>query len=235
MRDGQAVWLNEKLYIGGGLTGNSVTDAIILCSDGDLKSWTLIKSPTYWSALTTYRGKLVLAGGVEVATECTTNKLWSLQEDGTWAEELPPMPTQRSRPTALSTGQHLLVAGGVGVGGAEGAVEVFDGEKWSRSESLPKGGPNMKSALFKGEWYLMGGPMQGCSVFSASVDALLATAGTGERTHTVWRTLPEAPLERSSTAVFGSHLLAIGGKNEYGGEYRNLAYSIKFQYALLAI
>ena len=209
----QVVWLDEKLYI---LTEPVFAgDSIIWCCDSNMQLLTSVKSPTCWSALTTYQGRLVLVGGREVATG-DTNKLWSLQDNGTWAEDLPPMPTQRRSATAVSTGHHLLVAGGMGEDGVTSAVEVFDGKRWSTTEPLPVGLYDMKSALLNGEWYLMGGGLwPGRSVSSASVAAHLTTAGTGERTHSVWRTLPDAPLGFSSPAAFGGLLLAIGGLGEY--------------------
>ena len=209
----QAVWLDEKLYIGGKLNAG---DSVILCCNSDMQLLTKIKSPSLWSALTTYQGRLVLVGGREVATGDITNKLWSLQDNGTWAEDLPPMLTQRNSSTVVSTGHHLLVAGGVGVDVEEvSAVEVFDGKRWSRTEPLHKEVYYMKSALRDGEWYLMGGWTQGRSVFSASVDALLATDDKVKESHCVWRTLPEAPLKFSSPVAFGSLLLAISGLGEY--------------------
>ena len=206
----QAVWLNGKLYI----VITSYPGDLILCCDSDMQLLTTMRSPTHESALTTYQGRLVMVGGREVATG-DTNKLWSLQDDGTWAEDLPPMPTRRRSATAVSTGHHLLVAGGVGEDRRETAVEVFDGKRWSTTEPLPVGFCDMKSAHLNGEWYLMGGWRQGCSVFSASVAALLASACKVEGTHSVWRTLPEAPLMFSSPAAFGSLLLAIGGVGEF--------------------
>ena len=213
VRDARVVWLDGKLYIGGGYAGSPDNDSIILCCDGDMKAWTEIKSPARRSALATYRGKLVLIGGMEVTTGSLTNKVWSLKDDGTWAKELPPMPTPRWKATALSTaGNHLLVAGGQIEGGAYSAdVEVFDGKGWARAESLPKGHWGMKSALLDGEWCLMGGWWQGGSVFTATVDTLSATASAGEDTSTAWRTLPETPHKWSATAAVGGYLLAIGG------------------------
>ena len=216
VRDAQAVWLNGKLYIGGGFTSSVGDESIILCSDGDMKSWTSIKSPTSQSALTTYQGKLVLVGGEKVASGQVTNKLLSLKDDGAWAEELPPMLTLRREATALSIDHHLLVAGGhkdVSEDSHTAEVEIFDGRRWLRAQPLPKAAWHMKSAFFHGEWYLMGGFRQDRSVFSATVDTLIASASAGGEMPTVWKTLPEAPLDlwQSSTAVVGGHLLAIGG------------------------
>ena len=207
----QAVWLNEKLYI----VAKSYPGDLILCCNSDMQLLTTIKCPTHESALTTFQGRLVLVGGREVAARYLTNKMWSLQDNGTWAKDLSPMPTRRRSATAVSTGHHLLVAGGMGDSGITSAVEVFDGKRWSTTEPLPVGFYDMKSAHLNGEWYLMGGLTQHCSVFSASVAALLASAGKVEGTHSVWRILPEAPLHLSSPAAFGSLLLAVGGWGEF--------------------
>ena len=113
----------------------------------------------------------------------------------------------------MSTGHHLLVAGGVvGIGVEYTAeVEIFDGRRWVTAQPLPKAAWDMKSAYLNGEWYLMGGEGQDRSVFSATVDTLIASASAGGETPTVWKTLPEVPVGWSSTAVFGGHLLVIGG------------------------
>ena len=210
---GQLAFLDGKLYLEAEDTSHD-RNCQILCYDCAVKSWTSIKSPTLGSAFTTYQRRLVLIGGIEVATGQLTNKLWSLQDDGTWAEELPPMLTPRTRATALSIGhhlQHVLVAGGLGGGTSSAEVEVFDGRRWTRAQPLPEADYNMKCAFLKGEWYLMGGVSQGSSVFSATVDTLIASASAGGETPSVWRRLPCVPNAKCCAAVFGGHLLAIGG------------------------
>ena len=160
----------------------------------------------------------MLVGGKEVVTgrASTTNKLWSISNgEDNQINELDvrhQMPTRRYGATALSHGQHLLVAGGGGLRGVGNAVEVFDGETWSRAESLPKEGQDMSSAFLDGVWYLMGGTL-GRSVYCADVEDLIATSRS-DMSGNVWLTLPEAPLAKSCAAVFGSHLLAIGGMQE---------------------
>ena len=78
--DAQPIQLDGKFYIGAYDT--------ILCLDSDLKSWASIMSPTRYSALASYQGKLVLIGGQDFNTGTVTNKLFSLQDDGIWSEEL---------------------------------------------------------------------------------------------------------------------------------------------------
>ena len=147
----------------------------------------------------------MLIGGEEVTTGNDTNKLFSLQDDGTWSEELPPMPTPRLSPTAVSTDHHILVADGA-------EVEVFDGNKWSRAQSLPVRLSLLgaTSTLFNGEWYLMTRFGQG-ALSSASVDALIASACAGEEDHNVWKSVPGPPRRRARIGTFGGRLLAVGG------------------------
>ena len=213
----QVVRLSGMLYFGRRCTSND-EDCSILCYDVKENSWTSIKSPTQGPALITYQGKLVLIGGIEVATGKLTNKLWSLQDDRTmWSEELPPMQTPRTYATALSTGHHLLVAGGRGINRRSSSVEAFNGRQWVILQSLPKADYNMKSAFFDGKWYLMGGSYQGRLVFSATVGTLLATTSASEEdAPSVWKILPNIPNEKSSATVLGGHLLAIGGVQSSG-------------------
>ena len=196
----QAIRLDRTFYI---RVDDSNQVPSILCLN-DLKSWISIKSPTHFSALASYQGKLVLIGGEEVTTKNVTNKLFSLQDDGTWREELPPMPTPKRFPTAVSTGHHILVTDGA-------EVEVFDGSKWSRAQPLPeKLGQNLNSTFLNGEWYLMS--ISGLKpLFIASVDDVIASACAGERVHNVWKPLLRPPLWWAGIGTFGGHLLAVGG------------------------
>lgn len=206
--------LNGKLYFNGSQGGAKMDSSVLCCDSDDIAQHTLIKGPTVrWSALTTYQGKLVLVGGVE---DYVTKKLWSMQDGGTWVKELPRMPVPRMGATALNIGHHLLVAGGVVEGRASSVVEVFDGSAWANAEPLPVACYDAHSTLLDGEWYVMGGKSQGRTVFSAKVDALIATTNTAP-SEGVWRILPEAPHESSTTAVFQGHLLAIGGLDQSEG------------------
>ena len=102
MWDMQAVWMEGKLYVGGGETSDSYRDDASLyvytpTSDG----WDILETPAYAFALTTYCSQLVLAGGFEYVGETEadrepTNKLWTLNAElEQWQRILPPMPTNR--------------------------------------------------------------------------------------------------------------------------------------------
>ena len=94
MWDAQAVVLGNKVYVGGGVTPTAATDCNIYSCDftGDI-TWKTIKCPISRSALTTYQVRLVLVGGQNPSTDAPTNQLWVREEEGTWTQPLPPMPT----------------------------------------------------------------------------------------------------------------------------------------------
>ena len=222
MRDAQAVVLNNKVYVGGGLTRDCTTDTNVYTYDPTMDTWETLQSPTYYQALTTYHNKLLLVGGLEASTDQVTNQLWVFEEgEQTWTQPLPPMPTRRWGASAVSTQDHLIVAGGNNVGGDRrhlDTVEVFDGQQWVTADPLPVSCGWMKSTSHDGHYYLMGGRGQDTSVFYTSLQSLVdkatqhpPTSPTNTDQPSVWKTLPNTPHPHSSTAIFGGALVAVGG------------------------
>ena len=160
MYGAQAVVLNNKVYVGGGYTGDDTTSSNIYTYDPTMDTWETLQSPTRYSALTTYHNKLLLVGGVEdYSTGQTTNQLWVFEEgERTWTQPLPPMPTRRYGASAVSTQDHFIVAGGQNDNcGPLNTVEVFDGQQWVTADPLPKSCSFMNSTSHDGHYYLMGG------------------------------------------------------------------------------
>ncbi len=221
LNQAQAVLLKTKVYVQG-CTPLAKTDYYIYymyeVTTGVV--WVYMKSPTKWSALTIYRLQLVLVGGRE-PTGRVTNQLWVLQDEQTWTQPLPPMPTARASASAISSGDHLVVAGGLQVSGSlSNLVEVYDGLQWVRADPLPVACCDIKSTYQSGMWYLMGGIGQSTSVFYTSLHSLIEKA-TQQPPHSpnsseqqsVWKTLPDVPYEYSSTTTLGGALLALGGED----------------------
>ena len=215
MHNAQAVWLGDKLYVGGGRTlGNGRDDARLYIYTPTTDT---IDTPVYRFALITYHSQLVLVGGMEYVGERrggpVTSKLWTLTEHDQWRETLPPMTTKRYRASAVEFAGKIIVAGGEDdKGRAIDIVEVYNGHHWAEAQCLPKPDCNMKSTVFDGHWYLMGGVGQGKEVYYASLDSLVASCQPSEKPlPSVWKRLPDVPHERSSTAVFGNRLIAVGG------------------------
>ena len=182
--------------------------------------WGAMDTPVYWFALTTYHFQLVLVGGREYVGEAlgpVTNKLWTLDEQIKLQETLPPMTIRCFSATAVSHGDHLLVAGGNDSDGTRlDVVEVYSKHIWFTAQPLPKPCTNMKSTVRDGHWYLMGGFKQGTAVYYASLDSLIASCQPSEtsQTSSIWKRLPDIHSVRSTPSVFGKRLTTIGGSGE---------------------
>ena len=218
MLNAQAVCLRDKLYVGGGVAVGSNRDAARLyIYTPTTDTWNHIDTPVYQFALITYHSQLVLVGGLEYVGEWNggpvTNKLWILTKNDQWRETLPPMTTKRWRASAVEFADNILVAGGVDhERGNIDIVEVYNGHHWAKAQRLPRPCCSMKSTVLNGHWYLMGGEVQGKEVYYVSLNSLVASYQHSEKPlPSVWKRLPDVPLEYSSTAVFRNRLIAVGG------------------------
>lgn len=210
----QAVVLENKVYIGGGRSSSR-----LLIYDFIDDTWDTLETPTEWYGLTTYQSQLVLVGGGDPNSGRATNELWVLNEEYDWNQPFPFMTTNRYQASAVSIGDHLIVAGGCS-GGRTGplyTVEVYDGCQWRKAQSLPKGCSWMKSTLHEGYWYLAGGIEQGHEVYYTSLESLISTTKfEGPGLTSVWKKLPSTPLEGSTPAVLRNQLVTIGEGHPFG-------------------
>ena len=218
MSNAQAVWLRDKLYVGGEPTiGSNRDHASLYIYTPTTDTWNHIDTPVCWFAVITYHSQLVLVGGMVYVGDWrigpVTNRLCTLTEHDQWRETLPPMTTKHQRASAVEFADNILVAGGnddewriIDI------VEVYNGHHWAKAHCLPKPCRWMKSTILNGHWYLMGGEGQGKEVYYASLDSLVASCQPSEKPlPSVWKRLPDVPHDCSSTAVFGNRLIAVGG------------------------
>ena len=203
----QAVLVGKKAYIGGRIL-HARSPSGLLVYDFTKDSWDILDTPTEDYALAAYHSQLVLVGGIDPNTEKVTNELWVLDEQHHWTQPLLPMTTERCYASALSAGNHLIVAGGCRDGSPLATVEVYDGHQWKQVQSLPKACYSMKSALLEGNWYLAGGMEQGWKVYHTSLESLIATSEEAVET-SVWKKLPNTPLESSTLAVLNNQLITL--------------------------
>ena len=216
MRNAQSVVMGHNVIVGGGVTfdgstlGGSTPDANVYEYDVIRDYWGIHSiAPTYQSALTTYRPQLVLAGGREVASLSLTNSV-SVFENGEWCPSIPAMNVARRGASAVSGGQHLIVAGGVTANNYNSdIVEVFDDRSWSTAQSVPKACSYMNSVVYSDVWYVCGGGGQDCEVYSAPLQSILES--TRDTQSTVWTKLHPTCHQWASIAFFGQQLLSIGG------------------------
>ena len=182
-----------------------------------------------YSSITVINGRLTTVGGDE------SNELFSLTGEGSsrrWTKEYPPMPTKRWCTTSLCIGATLIVAGGIGDGGAVlSTVEVMNTEnhQWSTAADLPQPMYLASATVYGDRIYMLGGFDEGFiatkSVYTCSVSALLQSCFPSslvaklKRTSlsdkaSVWRQVADLPVIRSTCESFHGRLLAIGGRDD---------------------
>ena len=227
MRDLQAVWLQNKVYAGGGMSYRRDAARLYIYTP-TTNTWCDINTPVSWFALIIYHFRLVLVGGREYVGEWrdgpVTNKLWTLTEHDQWIHTLPPMIKCHYLASAVEFANNILVAGGKDDGGRiTNIVEVYNGHHWAIAQPLPQPCCLMKSTVLNGQWYLMGGLKQEFNVYHASLDSLVASCqASGTFQPYIWKRLSydSGANEHSSThsaycsaAVLGKRLIAIGGED----------------------
>ena len=160
MKNSQGVVLDGTLYLGGGYTGNSKTDATVYTYDS--RTWvSLSDCPFKWSALSVLNNELILVGGKEIGSSKSnsvyTNKIavWS-KKNKTWDFSLPLMIVPRMSPVVVSQGNYLIVAGGK-KGSLDYRAEVLDSKsmQWFSSPALPLPCLSHTSVVVQGVWYLL--------------------------------------------------------------------------------
>ena len=208
----QAVVLERKVYFGGGVQHKETIPPYMYTYDIDDNLWQLLPSPTKRAALAVYRGKVVLAGGM-LSNNTVTNKVWVLQDDNTWSESLPPMPTARCDASGLAHENVLLVAAGITAMKTD-VVEIYDGIQWNATSPLPIKCRNLWSTYLNGYCFLLGGEGQGTSVLYTSIQSLINDATKKELG---WKKLTDVPYSASCTTTFAGTLLAVGGREIVDG------------------
>ncbi len=159
-----------------------------------------------------------------------TDQLWLTDNQlrHTFKQTIPPTNTPTREATAITTEEHLIIAGGYdGSNYLTTMVQVYSRKQWALAQPLPVAASCIKFAILNDTLYLIGGINQGKNVFNTSLSALLGSVHQlktpQESTPTVWNTLTDAPLEQSSIAILQSELVAIGG-----GDYSSSSPSLHF-------
>ena len=235
MQHAQAVVVGNKVYMGGGMTTDAKDDTNIYVFDHTIERPPVTSiptpGPTRWSTLATFHSQLVLAGGT-IDSVNATDKLWALRDDGcTWDQPFPPMLQACWGASAVSSGDHLLIAGGVGSDHPLtplDTIQIYNASstQWVLSIPLPRTCYFMKSALLDGNWYLAGGRWQYSKVFHASLESLIETSD--KRKKGIWKSLPEL-FRRRCCSISACHgqLMAVGGVTNSGPTREIQVYSTK--------
>ena len=179
------------------------------------KKWNqLPEYPYRHGSLAVVNGHLTTIGGCDDTYTCT-NKLLTLRESRlhrSWSDVFPPMPTKRRRTTAVTSKEHLIVAGGAtgpGYANSINTVEVMDAKTlvWSTVTSLPHPYNRASATICGDHLYMLGGvddKDQTKSVLTCLLTELLQSSS-------VWHRVADVPAYRSTCAAVNGQLLAVGG------------------------
>ena len=172
--------------------------------------WSVLPScPVLGFGLGQLSGKLVA-----VDRGATVNTY--VQETQQWENSIPPMPTPRQLPTAITYNSSIALCGGIG---RERVVEVFNSEnaQWYTAAPLPVACAYMQLTIINDTCYLGGGSYSSSkSIMCASLPSLFQSSSqheqqTSAQQQSVWAMLPDMPLYDSALANMGGTLLALGG------------------------
>ena len=188
------------------------------------KKWSeLPKYPYQYGSLAIVNRQLTGIGGcVDMFKKQTyKNKLLSLR--GSWSDVFPPMPTKRCGTTAITSKEHLIVAGGsTGPWCANNihTVEVMDTKTlvWSTVASLPHPYDMASTTICGDHLYMLGGAdnhkAATKSVLICSLTELLQSSSSSSSL-SVWHRVADVPAYRSTCATVNGQLLAVGGYEDY--------------------
>ena len=170
---------------------------------------------------------LTTVGGI--GYNSPTNVLLSLvdgKKEKEWREIFPHMAIPRYGAACITTEKALVVAGGLAADEGLNTVEVMktDTKQWSIVCSLPRKCSWMSPAIMGDMLYLAGGFIQdkpsNC-VLSCTVSNLLTSSTFGSKilwslssSLGAWKEASHVPVTRSTLALFGGNLLAIGGEDD---------------------
>ena len=191
--------------------------------DSSIQRWReLPKCPHEGISLVVIQGVLTAIGGHTGYYD--TNKLACIinDQDKRWVEDhFPPMPTKRMNTTAVTTKQHLIVAGGESGPNRLDTVEVLDVESrvWSTAARLriphPYSYSKASAAICGDHLYILGGndkDGRSKSMLTCSLTKLLQSCSKTSII-SVWRRIADVPVYHSTCAAVNRELVAIGGND----------------------
>ena len=217
----QSVVIGDFVYVGGGWGDNAYDSCTVMKLDLQQDEWT--KLPQYsavYFAMASHANQLVLVGGRVPVTLKTTNQI-AVFASGRWTNPYPPMNTVRDSSTAVCVDNHIIVAGGEDDQRERtSSVEVLDvtSRRWYIAESLPNPLSELKSTLIGNTLYLMGGfdhTRLTKVVHKVNLNKLITKAVSKQTTPTLWQSIENTPLLRSTPLNVGGSLLAVGGSDDH--------------------
>ena len=161
----QSVVVQEKVYVGGGLTNSGSNDDNHIVMVYDISSGKWAELPPYKArcfAMTVINNQLVLVGGQGQKHDYSSSKVLGVwrAESKEWTHPYPDMSTARSSCSAVVNNEWLVVAGGYGDHLMRlSSVEVLntDTKQWYLTPPTPTPWSSMRTAIMGDTCYFMGG------------------------------------------------------------------------------
>ena len=205
----------------------------------DAEEWsTFPECPRERFTLAVIKSLVTAVGGLQSHNyPIPLNTMLSLVEKGgkwKWVEHFPSMPTRRMFTAVVSTQKVLVVAGGYGERYTTlDTVEVMETDtlQWSTVSNLPHPLSDATATVCGNRVYLLGGVNQ-CgrtnTVFTCSLSALIPSQTVGAKTlsqaenHSIWYSVADLPVFRSTCVTLKEQLLAFGGQDAHKEDTNNV-------------
>ena len=223
----QVVMIGEKVYIGGGFTDSVEDRKQVFQYDPSRDGWSrLPPHQVVVFAMAQFEGNLITVGGWTPHGGVTDKVYRFIEESQKWEEFLKPMPTARHCASVATTQSAIVTSGGVvdikdGIPVPCDTVEVYSSEtsQWHNADPLPVPWAGMSSVTIADTWYQLGGTSTDDEDLTTVLYVSLTTLAQKATSPTlqpaspmsVWKTLPDTPLNLSAAASLSGYLLAIGG------------------------
>ena len=212
------------IYIGGTVVEGGVAyfmswDGRAYSYNSTIKIWSeLPKYPYQYSSLAVVNGQLIAIGGCEdwLMKHTYTNNLLTLC--GSWS--VPPMPTKRRSTTAVTSKEHLIVAGGKtgpNTYDSINTVEVMDTKTlvWSTVASLPHPYSFASATICGDHLYMLGGEGDKGNTKSVLTCSLTELLQSSSSSSSVWHRVADVSTYWSTCAAVNGQPLAVGGRDEH--------------------
>ena len=223
-------WLDGKVWVVGGLEGESASTATtsVEAFDPATESWSDgpdLPVPLHHAVARNFQGQLVVIGGWisdqpgDLPGE-TSGRVYALR-DREWVR-LPDLNHARSAAAAAVVGGELIVTGGQADGELVPQVEAFDGERWRDVAPLPTPREHLAAASDGRYVYVLGGR-------ELSSESNLGTLERYDPVSDRWTELPSMPTPIGSfdAAIAMGHLIAVGGEEPLGVSGKVEAYDLQ--------
>ena len=211
------VVLGRTVYVGGGSTDYDDDEHSVLKYDLDTDNWSRLPRYQYMRfAVSIINSRLTLVGGHDDRRKATNQLAVYEPSSQHWTYPYHPMPTPRCSPAVVMYDIWLLVAGGYAGGRALATVELLNTStnQWLAASSLPTPCSSLTSAIVDDHGYIVTSSKQVYRVSLPDIVSQTVDQSTASKSPTLWRRLPDTPLERSTAISLRGYLIAVGGRHD---------------------